>query len=317
MMAVHSTGTAVAAAGATEATVAADEVCASCGKAEVDDVKLKKCACGLVKYCSIACQKDHRSKHKKSCKKKLAELRDEILFKQPDSSHLGECPICCLPLSIDKSTSSIMSCCSNFICRGCNYANQAREIQEGLKRRCAFCREPVAKSQAEAYKDMMNRIKKNDPVAMFAMGKNHYHEGDYERALEYLTKAAEQGDVEAHFWLSCLYRDGEGVEKDVEKEVYHAEEAAIGGHPSARHNLGVHEWRNGRYERAKKHIIIAAILGHDDSLKLLKDLYGNGYVSKEKYANALRVYQATLEKTKSPERETAEEAIKRGEVEIF
>ena len=49
---------------------AADEVCASCGKAAVDDVKLKKCACNLVKYCSVACQKDHRPQHKKICKKK-------------------------------------------------------------------------------------------------------------------------------------------------------------------------------------------------------------------------------------------------------
>jgi hypothetical protein len=30
--------------------VEADEVCGSCGKAAVDDVKLKKCACNLVKY---------------------------------------------------------------------------------------------------------------------------------------------------------------------------------------------------------------------------------------------------------------------------
>ena len=36
---------------------AADEVvCASCGKAALDDVKLKKCACKIVKYCSIECQ---------------------------------------------------------------------------------------------------------------------------------------------------------------------------------------------------------------------------------------------------------------------
>jgi hypothetical protein len=42
----------------------ADEVCASCGTAAVDDVTLKKCACNLVKYCSVDCQKNHRSRHK-------------------------------------------------------------------------------------------------------------------------------------------------------------------------------------------------------------------------------------------------------------
>jgi hypothetical protein len=39
---------------------AADEVCASCGRPAVDDIKLKKCACNLVKYCGVACQKNHR-----------------------------------------------------------------------------------------------------------------------------------------------------------------------------------------------------------------------------------------------------------------
>jgi len=72
--------------------------CASCGTEEVDGVKLKKCtACKSVRYCSVKCQKDHRAKHKRACKKRAAELRDEIVFKQPESSHLGDCPICCLP----------------------------------------------------------------------------------------------------------------------------------------------------------------------------------------------------------------------------
>jgi hypothetical protein len=75
--------------------------CASCGKAEVDDVKLKQCACKLVRYCSVECQKNHRSQHKKACKKRLGELRDDRLFTQPEGIHLGECPICCLPLPLD------------------------------------------------------------------------------------------------------------------------------------------------------------------------------------------------------------------------
>jgi hypothetical protein len=79
---------------------AADEVCASCGIAQVDDTKLKKCACNLVKYCGVECQTNHRLQHKKACKKRLAELRDDKLFTQPDESHWGECPICCLPHSL-------------------------------------------------------------------------------------------------------------------------------------------------------------------------------------------------------------------------
>jgi hypothetical protein len=66
-----------------------EEVCANCGKSAVDDVKLKICtACKLVKYCSVDCQKNHRSKHKKACKKRAAEIRDDNLFRQPDERRL-------------------------------------------------------------------------------------------------------------------------------------------------------------------------------------------------------------------------------------
>src|SRR5210317_749330 len=168
---------------AEEAVAAADEVCASCGTAAVDDVKLKKCACNLVKYCSVACQKNHRPQHKKMCKKRLVELRDrdKIFFTEPDESHMGECPICCLPLPLDPKKSTFMSCCSKSICNGCQYTNRMREIEEGLQQRCAFCREPAPESMEEVDKRIMKRIKENnDPAAMRQMGKHHYNEGDYE-----------------------------------------------------------------------------------------------------------------------------------------
>jgi tetratricopeptide (TPR) repeat protein len=285
---------------------AADEVCASCGKAAVDDVKLKKCACDLVKYCSVDCQKNHRPQHKKICKKRLAELRDKDLFEQPDESHLGECPICLLPLPINVGL-FFMPCCSKSICKGCNYANQKREFEAGLEQRCAFCREPVPKSQEEGDKSVLKRIKENnDPTAMSQMGKTHYNEGDYETAMKYLTKAAELGNADAHYYLSIMYDKGEGVEKDKKKEVYHLEEAAIGGHPDARHDLGHEEVKNGRFERARKHFIIGSNLGYHDSLQILKDLYAIGHVSKEDYADALRAYQTAVEATKSQQREEAE-----------
>ena len=78
--------------------------CASCGIAEVDDVKLMRCtACYLVRYCSVICQRNHRPQHKRACKRHAAELRDELLFRQPESSHIGDCPICMLPLLLGSN----------------------------------------------------------------------------------------------------------------------------------------------------------------------------------------------------------------------
>jgi len=296
----------------------ADEMmmcCASCGIAAVDEVKLMTCACNLVKYCSVNCQKIHRPQHKKMCRKRLAELRDDVLMKQPDESHLGDCPICCLPLPVDRRF-AIMDCCSKRICRGCMVATQKREAEGGLEPRCVYCREPVPKSDEERNKQAMERIKKNDPSAMGIMAKRRYDIGDYETAFQYWKKAAELGDADAHHNLSVLYRTGEGVQKDTKKQIYHLEEAAIGGHHMARFNLGIEERNNRKFERAVKHFTIAANLGHHQSTIALREIYAKGYARKEDYTTALRGYQVAEDAMKSRQRDEAEayveEAIKIG-----
>ncbi len=280
--------------------------CASCGKAEVDDVKLKICtACKLVKYCSVECQKNHRPQHKKACKKRAAEVRDDHLFKQPDESYLGECPICCLPLPLDITKFMVNSCCCKRICKGCSHANKKREIEQGLEHKCPYCREPVPTTDEEGVQNEMKRAKANDPIAVCRMGNNCCSEGDFEGAFEYCTKAAKLGDMNAHYNLSVMYRNGEGAEKDEKKELHHLEEAAIGGHPDARYNLGNHEGKSGRYERAAKHFIIAANLGDDGALEQVKKDFVDGYASKEDYEAALRGHQAAVDAAKSEQREEA------------
>ena len=284
--------------------------CASCGKAEVDNIKLKLCtACKLVKYCSVDCQKNHRPQHKKACKKRAIEIHDDRLFRQPDQSYLGECPICCLPLPLGQDISKwgLNSCCCKRICAGCDHANKNREIEQGLEQRCPFCREVVPKTDEEADQNYMKRAKANDPVAIFRMGVKCYDEGDHEGAFQYWTKAAEVGNIESHFELSCLYHKGEGVEKNNKKEFYHLEEAAIGGHDYARHNLGYYEGESGRNDRAVKHFIIAAKLGYNKALENVKQGFQIGLVSKEDYEGALRGHQAALDETKSEQRDAAEE----------
>jgi len=110
-----------------------------------------------------------------------------------------------------------------------------------------------------------------------------------------------------------MYRTGLGVEKDKKKEVYHSEQAAIGGDIIARYNLGCVEEEHGRMDRAVKHWIINAKLGDDNALEVLKNKYRagcfqGGLVSKEDFAAALRAHQAAVDATKSPQRVAAEES---------
>jgi tetratricopeptide (TPR) repeat protein len=288
--------------------------CASCGiLPECDVIKLKECtACDLVRYCSDECQKNHTTQHEEACKKRAAELRDELLFKQPDSSYLGDCPICMIPLQLDLDKSNMMTCCSKVICNGCYHANLLREEEEMLKHSCPFCRKPIPDTDEESDKRIMKRIEMDDPVAMRQEGLHLGKKGDYQSALRYLTRAAELGDVEAHHKVSYLYQEGHGVDKDKEKEKmhHHLEEATIGGHPYARYNLGCVEWNNNNKERAVKHLTIAATQGHDQSIKTLMSAFKIGKVGKEVLAVALRAHHAAVNATKSPQREAAEAAEK-------
>ena len=195
-------------------------LCANCGTSESDGIKLKICtACKSVRYCGIKCQKEHRPKHKQACKKRVAELRDEILFKQPESSHLGDCPICCLPTSLDLQKSNLMTCCSQILCCGCIYANRERQFKERVEQNCPFCRTPLADSDAEHDKRTDDRAAMNDPIALCQVGMRSVRDGEYTGAIKYLSKAAELGDSAAHNELAIIYDNGRGVERNKIKSI--------------------------------------------------------------------------------------------------
>ena len=265
------------------------DVCANCGIAGVDEIKLQECNdCELVKYCSDKCCEEHRQQHNEECKKRADELHDKRLFTQPDGSHRGECPICFLPIPLGIGKSTFMSCCGKWICRGCALAHKVSNINDKLKAStCLFCRTQTSDKE-EFRKRKKERVEANDPPSLFYKGKEGYNKGDYDEALKYWTKASELGDIEAQFRLGWMYWRGEYVDKDEDKGIYHYEKAAIGGHPDARCYLGCIEGTNGNFDRSTKHSIIAANLGCVKSMKALLEVYKAGYITKEKYGTTLR-----------------------------
>ena len=137
----------------------ANNVCAACGK-EGDGDTMNTCnKCDLVRYCNAECQKKHRSKHKKKCERRMAELYDEKLFKEPPPPE--ECPICMLPQPIHMSESTFFSCCGKSICCGCIYTMDERE---GAKL-CPFCRMPYKASGVEIIKKTKKQMEKGNARA--------------------------------------------------------------------------------------------------------------------------------------------------------
>ena len=283
----------------------ADEVCASCGRPGCDDINLRRCnSCKLAKYCGVACQKNDWQKHKHICK----QIRDRRLFEQPGRCHRGDCPICLLPLSIDVTKATFMVCCSTSICDGCSWANILRENMEELESKCPFCRQPAPNNHAKNYENNLKRVRAHDPAAIRQMGTFLQAKGDYGGAFKHWQKSAELGDVDAHYKLSGLHFQGRGVEKNMKKYVHHLEEAAIGGHAIARHNLGVHELKHDSLERAAKHWIIAANLGYSDSMNKVQEMFeaGLGLIDESDFETCLGTYQDAVDATESPQREAAE-----------
>src|SRR6056300_222512 len=114
--------------------------CASCGK---EGGNLNTCnKCKMVKYCNAACKKKHRSKHKKACERRVAELHDEELFKEPPPQ--DECPICLLPLPHNgqitfKSCCGKLICCWLYLCHGRSMRERENRplcILQGTKSHC-------------------------------------------------------------------------------------------------------------------------------------------------------------------------------------
>lgn len=190
--------------------------------------------------------------------------------------------------------------------RLCSCQPEARGTRSTDAKKCPFCRHVLPKSKQQVYKNYLaKRAEANDPAALYRLGMKRFREGNYPAAFEYYSKA--------HYELSVMYQ-GQGIDVDEKKSLHHSEEAAIGGHPIARYNLGCNEMANGRYDRAVKHWIIAASLGEEDSLENMKLAYQDGFISRDDLAAALRAYQATIDDMKSPQRDEAEEHIDRKSV---
>ena len=289
----------------------AEARCANCGErgAGGDTVKLKNCtACRLVKYCGVDCQKAHRKQHKKACKQRVVELKDEQLYNQGHDRPEGDsCPICTqlIPLPMFKH-SWFKECCMKKTCEGCVMAAHKRGMFD-----CAFCRTPFAAKDADKLAMIQARAKRKDPEAIYHLGGKYFRgdlglQKDVRKAVELWTEAAELGSIEALFNLGSAHCQGDGVQEDTAKGIQFWEKAAMQGHAEARHHLGCHEGRQGNYDRAVRHLLISAKMGLDLSVERIKETFKEQLATKEQYAQALKGYQDAVEEMKSSDRDEAQ-----------
>jgi tetratricopeptide (TPR) repeat protein len=283
-------------------------------------VSLKICKpCMGVKYCNAICQRKHWPTHKKDCKRRVAELRDEALFKDPPPKE--DCPICFLPMPnkliccaslppatlssvpiydfavaneelANKQMETYCPCCGKSICRGCVHSFHMSENDK-----CPFCNyDHLKSSQEEKDEEIMKRVEANDPNAICVLA-YQYDKGlgafqqNRAKAMELYTRAAALDNRMGNCNLGNIYEEG----GDLKKAKLHYEVAAMAGHEQARNNLGVLEAQSGNMERAFKHWTIAASAGHYKAMHFLSACSALHVTDPEKLQYVRESIDSTLE----------------------
>jgi hypothetical protein len=231
----------------------------------------------------------------------------EALFKQPEPTE--ECPICMIPLPLEPDKKFFHICCGKVICYGCCFAVTMEECEKEGVGACPFCREPKLEDDKTIVARVEKLAKKGNGAAFNLLAHFYFYgkhvERDVSKALELYKKGGEHGYAESYFDLAKTYHRGENGEADKEKAKHYYELAAKMGDVSARCILACLENKAGNTFLSYRHIIISARAGNEESIAELKNGYKGGFITKDEYAESLRLYQMRSNEMKSERREEA------------
>ena len=152
-------------------------------------------------------------------------------------------------------------------------------------------------------KRLVPKLSSVDPNAQYALGLMYYNgqyiPQDYNEAVEWFTKAAEQGYANAQYALGLMYREGKGVPQDYNKAVEWFTKSAKQGNANAQYALGL-TYYNGQdvpqdYEKAVEWFTKAAEQGKADAQFFLGSLYHEGEGVPQDYKKAVEWFTKAAE----------------------
>ena len=136
--------------------------------------------------------------------------------------------------------------------------------------------------------------KKLTPQQMYNKGREHYKNRNYEEAVKWYRKAAEQGYALAQYYLGSCYEEGQGVAQDDVEAVKWYRMAAEQGHVDSQSSLGS-SYIIKDYQEAFKWYRMAAEQRHADSQFMIGFMYENGWGVTENYKEATKWYPKAAE----------------------
>ena len=219
-------------------------------------------------------------------------------------------------LPIQENLQGYYACCGKTICCGCDHQHRiksreraAKKGQKTVSRTCAFCREPMPKSNEEANARMSKRAELNDRTAVRWLAQSHgYGESglplDHAKCIELMRQSADLGCPSAHYYLGSYHRYGRmGLEQNNGKSLLYFEKAAEGGHVQARHDLGCTVGINGDDIASMRHWRLSASLGSKKSMDSLICCFEDGDLHHGDLAESLRAYYRSITEMKSEDRD--------------
>jgi|GEM_PF-1954054 len=142
-----------------------------------------------------------------------------------------------------------------------------------------------------------------------------YEKGDYSKAFEEFTTAAQQGNAYAQFALGVMYADGQGVPQDYSQAVEWYKKAAQQGYAGAQYNLGG-MYKNGQgvrqdYAQAVAWFKKVAQQGDAKAQALLGSMYILGQGVPQNYQMAYILFNLAASKGDSGAEKVRDIALKK------
>ena len=152
--------------------------------------------------------------------------------------------------------------------------------------------------------ELLAKANAGDIEARYTLAKDYYSgngiDQNYDEALAWYTKAAEQGSTDAQYDLAEMYHSGTGTQKDDEKAYKWYREAADKGHSSAQCRVGVMLQTGEGTEKNEEEALVWFQKAADQEDPEGEYCLGMVYLNDTDYAKAIELF------TKAAEQDFAE-----------
>ena len=116
---------------------------------------------------------------------------------------------------------------------------KAEEEKKKAETEAASLRAELERLKAMVPAESQPQGRKESAEQIYSEGSSYYEKGDYESAVKFFLKAAEQGYANAQCYLGFCYEKGQGVEQSYTEAVKWYRKAAEQEYATAQNNLGV------------------------------------------------------------------------------